>query len=248
MITFFGWLWWWVLPVRKRLAIDNFQHAFPERDVGELRRCVGELVMGYVDLALGRRAVVHGAELLSRGGICLAGHGGAWDLGLISAGSDIRATIFVRTPANRLAAWWITRCRRRSGLELLPPSGSALSAYRALRNGRMVVFVQDQRHNQGICVQFFGRQAWTSRGFGVLAARTGAPLFGAWQWRDEDGQHHIQLERLQLDIPDDPDAAVVALTEASQRFYEEKIRQRPHSWLWLHDRWRNPKPDSADGV
>jgi Kdo2-lipid IVA lauroyltransferase/acyltransferase len=238
MITFFGWLWWWVIPIRKRLAVENYLRAFPERDATELRRCVGEMVWGYLELAMGRRAQVHGAELVEAGGICLAGHGGAWDLALISAGADLRATIFVRTPSNPLIAWWIMRQRRRSGLDLLPPSGSALSAYRALRSGRLVVFVQDQRHNQGVAVPFFGRPALTSRGFGVLAARTGAPLFCAWQWRDEQGEHHIQIERLDVDVPVDPDAAVMALTEASQRFYEDKIRQRPYSWLWLHDRWR----------
>ena len=238
MITLIGWLWWWIIPIRKRIAIDNFRAAFPDRDPSELRRTVGEMVWGYVELAMGRRAVVHGAELLQDGGICLAGHGGAWDLALISAGRHIPASIFVKTPANPLIARWITMMRRRSGLELLAPTGSALTAYRALKRGRVVVFVQDQRQNDGVLVDFFGRPALTSRGFGVLAARSGAPLFGTWQWRDEAGQHHIKIERLSVQVPSSTDEAVLALTQASQRFYEDKIRQRPHSWLWLHNRWR----------
>jgi lauroyl/myristoyl acyltransferase len=28
------------------------------------------------------------------------------------------------------------------------------------------------------------------------------------------------------------------LTLLSQQYYERKIQERPHSWLWLHDRWR----------
>ena len=242
MIWLLGWLWWWVLPIRKTMAIANYRSAFPDRDPGEQRRTVGEMVYGYIELALGRRATVHGAHLVADGGICLAGHGGAWDLGLISAGAAVQASIFVRLPANPLAAWWIMRKRQQSGLQLLPSSGSALSAYRALRAGRLLVFVQDQRHNQGIAVPFFGRPALTSRGFGVLAYRTGAPLFGAWQYRDERGHHHIEIEKLDIALPEDPDAAVLTLTEASQTFYEQKIKQHPHSWLWLHDRWRPLKP------
>jgi KDO2-lipid IV(A) lauroyltransferase len=220
------------------MAVANFQAAFPEGSPSQLRRTVGDLLWGYVELAIGRRASIEGAEMVQTGGICLAGHGGAWDLALISAASKIPITIFVKPPSNPIAAWWITRARTRAGLELLPPTGSALAAYRALKRGRLVVFVQDQRHNQGIPVEFFGRPAWTSRGFGVLASRTGAPLFGAWQWRDADG-HHMQIEALKTDVPEDQESAIEYLTQKSQRFYEEKIRHRPHSWLWLHNRWRS---------
>ena len=234
-----GWIWWLAIPVRKRLAILNFKAAFPSLPPTLLRRTVGEMVWSYVELAMGRRAVVHGAELIQGGGICLAGHFGAWDLALVSAGERIPITIFVKPPTNRFAARWIHAIRSKAGIELLGPSRSALAAYRAVRDGRLLVFVQDQRHNEGVASPFFGRPALTSRGFGVLAARTKAPLFGATQWRDERGQHHIRIEPLDIDIPASEDEAVSVLTDASQRFYEQTIKIRPHSWLWLHDRWRS---------
>lgn len=237
MISLIGWLWWVLVPVRKRMAIANFQHAFPDRSASELRRSVGEMVWGYIELSLGKRAVVHGAEHIQNGGLCLAGHGGAWDLGLISAAEQIPTTIFVKTPANPLVAWWITRLRKQANIELLPPTKAAVSAYRALKRGRLVVFVQDQRHNAGVPVLFFDRPAWTSRGFAVMATRTEAPLFGAWQWRDPtNGTHHIAIEPLLIEDRR-PDAEQL-ITQQTQRFYETKIRERPHSWLWLHNRWR----------
>jgi KDO2-lipid IV(A) lauroyltransferase len=235
MIWFLGWMWWLVIPIRKGLAIDNYHAAFPDRPPSDLRRSVGEIAWGYVELAMGRRATVHGAQHVTQGGLCLAGHGGAWDLALISVAHHIPVTIFVKTPANPLAAWWIRRMRERAGLELLSPAHSAVAAYRALKRGRLVVFVQDQRHNSGIPVPFFGRPAWTSRGFGVLTARTQAPVFGAWQHRDAiTGEHHLHIEPLVLEDRTDD-----AITAASQQFYERKIKERPHSWLWLHDRWRS---------
>ena len=238
MIGLIGWIWWLCVPIRKQMAIDNYRYAFPDRPLGDLRRCVGEMVWGYVELAFGKRAQIHGGEQITHGGLCLAGHGGAWDLALISAAQHIPITIFVKTPANPLVAWWIRRMRERAGLELLPPHASALAAYRALKRGRLVVFVQDQRHNQGIPVPFFERQAWTSRGFSVLAARTNVPIFGAWQSRDEKtGVHTMHIETLSID-PRSPDH-ISDITRQTQQFYESKIRERPHSWLWLHDRWRS---------
>jgi lauroyl/myristoyl acyltransferase len=29
-------------------------------------------------------------------------------------------------------------------------------------------------------------------------------------------------------------------TRTIQEFYETTIRERPHSWLWLHERWKKP--------
>ena len=238
MITLVGWLWWWVIPIRKTLAIANYQAAFPDRDPKELQRTVGELVMGYIDLLLGRPVTLEGMDLVQQGGLCLAGHGGAWDLALCAAAKQVPATIFVKLPTNRLAAWWITRMRQKSNIELLSPTGSAFSAFRALRKGRLVVFVLDQRFNDGIAVPFFGRQARTSRGFALMLLRTRAPVFGAWQWRDNQGRHRLAVEALSPDIPDDVDEATLALTAWSQAWTEQKIRTAPHSWLWLHDRWK----------
>ncbi len=238
MIRLIGWLWWWVIPIRKKLAIANYAAAFPERDPRDLQRTVGELVAGYVDLLRGRPVALQGMELVQQGGVCLAGHGGAWDLGLCAAARQVPATIFVRTPSNRLAAWWITRMRERSGIELLPPRNSALKALRALKRGRLLVFVQDQRENDGIRIDFFGRPARTSRGLATIVYHTKAPVFGAWQWRDEAGQHHLSVEPIEIPFPDDPDEAPAVITRATQAWYEDKIRSAPHSWLWLHDRWR----------
>jgi len=240
-----GWLWWTVLPVRKRLAVASYRRCFPERDPGELRRTVGELGAGYRDLLLGRRMKVEGAELLAGGGLVLCGHGSAWDMALVSLGEATPVTIFVKAPSNKLAAWWIERVRRRSGVELLPPDGSMQDAYEALARGRTVMFVQDQRRNQGLAVPFFGRPALTSPALAAAAWRTRAPLFGFWQWK-EGGSYRARIECLDWPVPEDREQAIAELTARSQRFYEERIHTAPHSWLWLHDRWKRAPETCVD--
>ncbi|MEC7948891.1 MAG: lysophospholipid acyltransferase family protein [Myxococcota bacterium] len=238
-----GWIWWLVLPVRRKLAVQNHQAAFPERHAGELRRTVGELAWSYVELAAGRRARVEGLEGRSSGALVLAGHFSGWDLALLSLADHTPVTIFVRQPSDQLARAVVARLRTHPDLELLPPRGAMERAYAALAEGRLVLFVQDQRHEPGIAVPFLGRSAWTSAGFAVAAWRTRAPVFGMVQYRDEDGQHVVHLRPLELDVPDDRGAAVGMLTAASQQFYEAVIRARPWTWWWLHDRWRRP-PDA----
>lgn len=240
-----GWLWWLVVPVRKRLAVEQYRRCFPDRDPGELRRTVGEIAAGYVDLALGSRARVEGAELLARGGLVVCGHGASWDMTLVSTGERAPVTIFVKPPSNRWLAAWIERRRRAGGVELLPPGGSMKDAYAALERGRAVYFVQDQRLNRGIAVPFFGRPALTSPAFAAMAWRTRAPMFGLWQWV-EGGQHRCKVVALDWPVPEDRDQAIAELTARTQRFYEESIRTAPHAWLWLHDRWKGAPESCVD--
>ncbi len=233
-----GWVWWWAVPIRKRLAIDSYRRCFPERPPRELRRGVGALAVQYLELALGRRCHIRNPALVAGGGLCLAGHFGAWDIMLISLASQVPVTIFVKIPSSPLAAWFIGRMRARADdLELLTAADSPRRAYDALEAGRLVILAQDQRHNAGIAVPFFGRPCLTSTAFGAMAWRSKAPLYGIYQWQ-EGGRHVAEIERLPWPIPAQRGEAIAALTAASQRFYEEKIRQRPWSWLWLHDRWR----------
>ena len=233
-----GWIWWTVLPIRKALAVESYRHCFPERSPGELRRSVGEMAVQYLELAMGRRAHVVNPELAAGGGLCLAGHFAAWDIMLVSLASAVPVTAFVRIPSDPISAWVLARLRAKAtDLELITAGDSPRLAYEALERGRLVLMVQDQRLNSGKAVPFFGRAARTSPGFGAMAWRTRAPLLGVYQWR-EGGRHFVRLERLDVEISQKRGTAIAALTAESQRFYETKIRLRPWSWLWLHDRWR----------
>jgi len=100
----------------------------------------------------------------------------------------------------------------------------------------VVVFLLDQRHNQGQPVPFFGREAWTSRALALVAARSGCPVFGAWAWREGLGRHRFVVE-----APLETTGDLVRDTSLFMSFYAAHIAARPASWLWLHDRWRRPK-------
>lgn len=247
LISLLGWLWWLLVPVRRRLAVDNFRRCFPALPPGpHLRQAVGEVAAQYVHLLLsrGRRRcdAIEGLEHLraGEGALCLAGHFGGWEVMLLSLADRVPVTIFIREPsgwlARRLVAWLRAQA---ADLELLTAADSPRRAYEALAAGRLVLLVQDQRHNGGLTVPFFGRPCLTSPAFGAMAWTSRAPLLGIQQWITPRGAYHARLVRLSVEIPAGRDAAIRALTAESQRFYEDSVRLRPGSWLWLHDRWRD---------
>jgi len=234
-----GWIWWWLLPVRRDIAQANFARCFPDLPVGpSLRRSVGEMAAQYIELLLGRRCAIDGIEQVRGGGLCLAGHFGAWELMVTSLAREVPVTAFVREPSSPLAARLIRWLRTRgTDLELLTTKDSPRRAYDALAEGRLVLLLQDQRHNDGIEVDFFGAPCRTSPAFGAMAWMARPPLYTIHQWRD-GRQHHAAIRPLDVEIPEGRRDAIRALTQASQDAYASIIRQRPHSWLWLHDRWR----------
>ncbi len=232
-----AWAWWWGAPIRKRVAVHNLARSLPEAPPRRvLPRMMHDLVLGYVELVQFDRVAVEvtGTEGVA-GAIVLAGHGGAWDLALLAWSRTFPVSIFLRTPKSRWVQAWLARHRDAHGVHRLETGAGMSAAYAALAAGRNVFFVQDQRHNRGPGVPFFGCEARTSLGAAVAHRKTGAPIYGAWQWREGTGRHRLHLERLDVAGAEGDDLAVTA---AINQFYARQIAARPHGWLWLHERWK----------
>ncbi len=228
-----AWLWWTVLPLRRREAVDNLRHAMPELSPGPvLRRMMHDLVLGYVELFQFERLQIDvtGAENV-RGAIVIGGHGGAWDVALLAWAEAFPLAIFLRTPKDPFVAKLLADMRDAHGVVRMETGATMKDAYAQLESGRNVYFVQDQRHNKGPALPFLGRPARTSLGAAVASLKTGRPVYGAWQWREGVGRHRLHIAPLVVE------GTAEERTVQMNRFYEEQIRARPHGWLWLHKRW-----------
>ena len=245
-----SWTWWGVVRTRRSLAVENLRRALPEESPGPvLRTMMRELVLAMWEGLRHRHRALPGlafeglerlADRASRreGSLVLTGHAGAWELFAFSVARDhgLPITLIARPPAWAPARRLLQEVREGAGMEILPPEQSIWRVLAALREGRVVVFLLDQRHNKGEPVSFFGREAWTSRALALVAARSGCPVYGAWAWREGLGRHRFVVEPA-LAISGD----VRRDTALFMSFYEEHIAARPASWLWLHDRWRRPE-------
>ena len=128
----------------------------------------------------------------------------------------------------------IGRWRRKAGITALFGRNILYESLKAIDNDEWLAFVQDQRLNDGINTLFFGRRAKTSAGFATAVInRPHVPIYGIWQ-----NGRRIEIEELKWPIPNDKQTAIKTLTQASQDFYEQKIKAQPELWLWLHRRWK----------
>lgn len=237
-----AWVWWLLLPIRKRQAVENLKAALPDLAPRRtLVRTMHDLVLGYVEILRFERLaiVVEGADAVEPGSLVLAGHGGSWDVALLAWADAFPLAIFLKTPKDPWVRDRLAELRRAHDVMALETGATLHDAYVALDAGRSVMFVQDQRFDRGVTSPFFGRPAKTSAALAVAALKTGRPVFGAWQWREGIGRHRLKIERLPLPTPTGDRAAdIQAITDAANRWYETCIRAYPHGWLWLHRRWR----------
>lgn len=228
-----AWFWWVVLPIRRNEAAENLRAALPEVPVrATLVRMMHDIVLGYVELFQYQRLTITvDADRDVRGAIVMIGHGGSWDVGLCAWAHVFPVACYLRPPKDAFVAKLIADLRDEHGVGRLETGATMADGYACLDKGSNLLFVQDQRHNKGPPIPFFGRQARTSLGAAVASIKTGRPVYGAWHFREGTGRHRIVLRRLEVS------GTAEERTKQMNEFYAEQIRACPHGWLWLHRRW-----------
>ena len=251
-----SWLWWTAVPVRRRLAVANFRAALPGLDPGPpLRQMLRGMILGYFELfrELHRPGTVTLAvdgvdEIVERSRqgrptLVLATHLGSYDLigGLLVSRTGVPSTVVVKIPRSPALAGLLEKVRTGYGLGILANKrGSMAAVYELVSRGELIGFFLDQRLARGIPVPFFGRLALTAPSLAVAAAKTGEEVYFLEYWREGVGRHGCRFHG-----PLPLTGSVEEDTAAFTRRIEEAIRRRPHSWLWLHDRWKGAPEGSS---
>ena len=249
---------WWMLPRRRRMALQNIERSLG-RELGPAevrrlaRRSFQHLGMNLVEACryflrpthvMLSQVHVEGVEHLRRaaaaghGILVLTAHYGNWELLAAAHGLTGLPLSFVVRPLDEpILDDLADRFRRRSGAELIVKHRAVREVMQALRRGRMVGILLDQNATraEGVFVPFFGIPACTSKGLALLALRTGAPVVPVFLRREPDGRHCMDV-RPPLPAPAGGD--VLAYTAAFNEAIEAAIRRAPEQWLWMHARWR----------
>jgi KDO2-lipid IV(A) lauroyltransferase len=262
-----GWLLAHVLRFRRKVVSAQIVAAFPEWTPERRRgvetafyRHLGLLFMEMIRLPrtspefLLKNVTFHGREhaeaalAKGRGVLVLGGHFGSWELALAS-GTPHRYNIGIvfKEIKGALGQYAIDRIRGTHGVLGIPRRNSIFQILRQLRKNGMIGFVLDQNvtADEGVFVEFFGRQACTMPGLAVIAQRTGAPVVPVVFYRDPGlRRHHIEFlpELPWEEIPGNPEETLRLNTARYTKVLEEFVRRHPDQWMWLHKRWKTQPP------
>jgi KDO2-lipid IV(A) lauroyltransferase len=122
--------------------------------------------------------------------------------------------------------------------------GAALEVAGALKKGRHIGILVDQRITEGQIVPFFGLPSLSNPLVGIMARVFNCPVHGGYAVRLPDGRFKVVMTP-PLDLPRDAQGRIDAAGAniIVHGMVEQWIRQYPEQWLWLHDRWRFRKKD-----
>lgn len=214
-----------------RLLVE-FSH-FPELNKNNISRLVT-----YEGFAHYEDAVRRG-----KGVIFLTAHFGAWELSCFAHslyGNPMK--FVVREIDNPKVERLIETYRGLAGNTPIDKRNASRDILKALRNNETIGILVDQNttRDDGIFVDFFGIPAATTTAVATLALRTGAAVVpGFLIWDRTTRRHRLCLEApVALITTGDPARDVAENTRTFNVLLENRIRQYPDQWLWIHRRWK----------
>lgn len=250
----------------RRTARDNVARAFPDLPRAEqaelVRRCfltLGELLGqtvaslhdadggGLLEVTPDARDTLHEALAVGRGVIFPSAHLGPWELvarSLVRAG--IPLVTLARESYDPRFARLYAQLRESHGIGVVwrATPGAAARIVKTLRSGRVLGAPMDLRSRVPSCdVPFLGHPAPTPAGPARLALRTGAPVVVGTAAPGGVARWVVTATRIPTS---DLRADAEGTTELTARINAElsrRIRDLPHAWVWMHERW--PRAVSA---
>ncbi len=255
-----------------RRARDNLIAAYPQMSAAERSAVIagmwdnlGRTVAEYAHLDTFRvqgenpRIEVMHAERIERaratgkGVIFLSGHFANWEIMPIAAADlGLDGGTVYRPVNNPYVDRWMARQRTQNGPSEVISKGAhgTRRIFTLLRGGRCIFILVDQKTNEGIPADFFGRTAMTTPAPAVLALKIGAVLLPVSNERVNGAHFRVTVqEPIAFEATGDHDRDVLALTQKINDAIEACVRARPQQWLWIHRRWPKlgDKPRSRRG-
>lgn len=258
-------LWFYCVPIRKKVVLENLGRAFPEMDVGQRRRTARKCLehfahmMVFDSLAIARRggraleylmARVEGEEYSDAAGlgkkpvIIVGGHLGNWELcaSYYAAVKGVRLAAVTKPIHNPLIEKLLARGREAGRWETIPTRGNPLPRIiQAVREEKSLLLLADQDAGKdGMDVPFFSIPASTPLGPAMLAYRLKMPILVCFCLRSAaDGRYTARFyPPLYPDFAADRRSEVERLTREHVALLEQCVREAPEQYFWFHRRWK----------
>lgn len=179
-----------------------------------------------------------------KGVILVTGHYGNWEVAAAAVSArGVPIEAVVKRQRNRLVDARLQAARARLGIGTIYMGSAPHRVPRVLAKGGVVGIVGDQdAHDRGIFVPFFGIPASTFRGPALFALRFGAAVFASIARRNPDGRYTVSGKRVDYERTGDLEGDQLRLTAALAAGLEAEIRVDPTQYFWFHKRWRTPPP------
>jgi KDO2-lipid IV(A) lauroyltransferase len=254
-----GWLLRTLGPLTgtQKTVMRNLRIAFP--DMGEAERQALALAQWdqtgrtFAELAVmdhltpeGGRVEVVGMERLhalrdsGRPAVLISGHLANFEvMAAVIMASGVPCQVTYRAANNPYVDALIRQSRERYGIRLFAPKGDGTRELMAgMKRGDSIALLVDQKYNQGPEVEFFGQPVNASPGAARLALKFDTVMLPLSVVRLPGVRFRVTAhEPIVVSQSEDKAADTLAGIQAANRFVEDRVRERPVDWFWVHKRW-----------
>ncbi|MCB4745577.1 MAG: lipid A biosynthesis acyltransferase [Sulfurovum sp.] len=175
--------------------------------------------------------------------ILIGAHYGNWELLLLSIAARFGLFTGVGRKLNSpMMDRILKKNRQQFNMEMLDKKGAMKSMIQTLKNNRILGLLVDQNtsDNEGILIDFFGKQARHTPSAAILARRCDALIVPVFITMDSYPHHTVTFyDPIVVDKTDDKDLDIRLSVQKQAALTEQIIRQKPEEWFWLHRRWKN---------
>ncbi|WP_309628149.1 lipid A biosynthesis acyltransferase [Brevundimonas sp.] len=258
--NFGGWLLRTLGPITgtQKTVLRNLRIAFP--DIGEDERqrlalaqweqtgrtFAETAVMDRLTPASGRIDIV-GAERLEairasgKPVVFVSGHlANIETMAAVLVASGVPVQVTYRAANNPYVDAQIIAARARYGIKLFAPKGGdgARELLAGMARGESVALMNDQKFSEGPEVVFFGQPVNAAPGPSRLALRFGTVLQPMSVVRLPGVRFLVTAhEPIELANTGDRAGDIARGVQAITTFIEERVREHPVDWFWVHKRW-----------
>jgi KDO2-lipid IV(A) lauroyltransferase len=241
-----------------RTARINIELAFPEMSKRDRDKLLGDqwesVGRGFAEFpsmdrilpSTGRVELVNGERLTEIAGsdkpvVFVSGHLSNWEVmpaAIVDKGVNCLMTY--RAANNPYMDKRIRDSRYRYGVRMFAPKGGdgAREMLEAMSNGVSVALMNDQKFNTGVEGPFFGHPVRTAPGPTRTALRFDTVLQPMSVQRIKGARFRAVVhEPIVLQHTGNRTADIAAGVAQINAFMEERIRERPEEWFWVHKRW-----------
>lgn len=240
-----------------RTVLRNLRIAFPDTPPAERDRLAldqwEQTGRTFAELAVmdqltpeGGRVEVVGLERLhairdgGRPAVLISGHLANFEvMAAVIMAAGVPCLVTYRATNNPYVDALIRESRERYGIRLFAPKGDGTrDLMTGMKRGDSIALLVDQKYGEGPEVRFFDQPVNASPGAARLALRFGTVMQPLSVTRLPGVRFRVTAhEPIVVQDTGDKAADILRGVQAANTFVEDRVREQPVDWFWVHKRW-----------
>ncbi|HRI83981.1 MAG TPA: lysophospholipid acyltransferase family protein [Ignavibacteria bacterium] len=258
-----GAVFFYLIPIRKKVAYSNLSLCFPDKDHSFKKSIVKE---NYINLGINlfeffylpklnnkrlkdltffkNEYIAEESRKKGKGTLFLSGHYSNWELTAFSFSMlfGISLKIIAKPQGSEVLNRKINSYREMSGNEIIQTGYSLRAIFDKLENNDIVCFLIDQsaHPDYSVYINFLGQNTSAFSGPAKIALKKRPELILGYGVRNKNYKYEIFLSNINYeDINEYNPENIKLLTQRIQTEFEKIILKNPGQWLWLHKRFKH---------